>query len=60
MMRYVKAHGYHTMRLDSAEFLHSAHKLFKSYGFKDRDRYEGTEVPAEFSHYFMYMEMSLA
>jgi GNAT superfamily N-acetyltransferase len=50
------AFGYPAMRLDSGPFMASAHKLYDAEGFKDRDAYEGAEVPTELRHNWRFME----
>ncbi|HOY77330.1 MAG TPA: GNAT family N-acetyltransferase [Hyphomonadaceae bacterium] len=52
------AFGYPVMRLDSGPFMASAHKLYEVEGFKDRDAYEGVEVPPELRHNWRFMERS--
>ncbi len=52
--------GYTSMRLDSAPFMTSAHKLYASEGFVDRQAYEGAEVPAEVHYNWRFMERKLA
>jgi len=49
--------GYHTLRLDTANFLEAAVHIYKSAGFKERDKYPGTE--SEEGHYSIYMEKKL-
>lgn len=52
------AFGYRTMRLDSGPFMASAHRLYEAEGFRDRDAYEGAEVPQELRHNWRFMERS--
>jgi GNAT superfamily N-acetyltransferase len=50
------AFGYATMRLDTGPFMGSAHRLYEAEGFRDRDAYDGAEVPAELHHNWRFME----
>jgi len=50
---------YPRMRLDSGRFMTSAHKLYQANGFKEIERYEGSEVPSEWTKYWMFFERSL-
>lgn len=52
------AFGYPVMRLDSGPFMASAHRLYEAEGFKDRDAYEGVEVPQDLRHNWRFMERS--
>lgn len=52
-------HNVSFLRLDSAKFLTSAHKLFYALGFENIERYAGAESPTEFTDYFLYMELEL-
>jgi GNAT superfamily N-acetyltransferase len=52
------AFGYASMRLDTGPFMASAHRLYEAEGFKDRDAYEGAEVPTELRHNWRFMERS--
>ncbi|MFZ6872153.1 GNAT family N-acetyltransferase [Undibacterium sp. Di27W] len=51
--------GYQTACLDSAPFMHAAHRLYEAAGFKDCPAYEGAEVPAALHAGWRFMEMSL-
>lgn len=48
--------GYHTTRLDSAPFMHAAHQLYATAGFKDCTAYEGSEVPAALRPHWRFMQ----
>lgn len=50
------AFGYTTMRLDTGPFMGSAHRLYEAEGFRDRDAYEGAEVPSQLHHNWRFME----
>jgi len=54
-----EAFGYSAMRLDSGPFMTSAHKLYEAEGFRDRQPYEGAEVPADVRHNWRFMERPL-
>lgn len=49
--------GFHTLRLDTAYFLEAAIHIYKSAGFKERDKYPGTESDGEL--HYIYMEKKL-
>ena len=51
--------GYTCMRLDSAPFQTSAHRLYEAEGFRDRTPYDGVEVPRELHHNWRFMERGL-
>lgn len=53
------AFGYVTMRLESGPFMTSAHRLYEAEGFRDREPYEGVEVPVELHHKWRFMERGL-
>lgn len=54
-----EAFGYTTMRLESGPFMTSAHRLYEAEGFRDRDVYEGAEVPSGLHHNWRFMERAL-
>jgi GNAT superfamily N-acetyltransferase len=52
--------GYQRVRLDSARFMKEAHQLYQSIGFKEIEAYEGSEIPIEFQHNWIFMEKQLS
>lgn len=54
-----RAFGYQRVHLDTAPFMHSAHRLYEAMGFADCAAYEGTEVPPEMHHVWRFMELRL-
>lgn len=52
--------GYSEVRLDSARFMHAAHSLYRSEGFKQIDPYPESEIPPEFQEHWIFMEKSIA
>jgi GNAT superfamily N-acetyltransferase len=55
----VRDQGYAILRLDSARFMSDAHALYRSFGFKDIQPYEGSEIPAEYRKHWVFMELQL-
>mgnify|MGYP000199124843 CR=1 FL=1 len=51
--------GYATVRLDTAPFMQSAHRIYKAHGFVDIAPYAGVEVPAELRDRWRFMEKRL-
>jgi len=47
------------VRLDSARFMHAAHKLYRSVGFQEIAPYEDSEIPQEFQAHWIFMEKVL-
>ncbi|NDJ62363.1 MAG: GNAT family N-acetyltransferase [Chloroflexi bacterium] len=48
-----------TVRLDSARFMHAAHRLYRAAGFREIAPYDGSEIPPEFRHNWIFMELLL-
>jgi GNAT superfamily N-acetyltransferase len=48
-----------TMRLDTADFLTDARRLYVSRGFAERDSYEGSEIPLHLQRYWRFYELTL-
>ena len=48
--------GYQRIRLDSARFMKQAHALYRSFGFREIEPYEGSEIPKEFQVHWIFME----
>ena len=57
LMRHAAVAGYNAMCLETATFMHNAHKLYRSLGFQDRDPYR--RIPAKFVDATMWMECRL-
>ncbi|MDT8989969.1 GNAT family N-acetyltransferase [Curvibacter sp. APW13] len=51
--------GYASVRLDTAPFMQSAHRIYEAHGFVDIAPYEGVEVPVEFHDRWRFMEKHL-
>jgi GNAT superfamily N-acetyltransferase len=54
-----RAIGYQRVRLDSARFMKEAHALYRSYGFREIEPYEGSEIPNEFQVHWIFMEREM-
>ena len=48
-----------TVRLDTCRFMHSAQRLYRSRGFRERPPYEGTEIPPRVQEHWMFFEKHL-
>jgi len=51
--------GYTRLRLDSARFMQTAHRLYRSVGFVEIEAYAGSEIPPEFQQHWIFMELEL-
>lgn len=51
--------GYATLRLDTADFMTTAHQMYRSAGFTDIDEYAGSEIPEWYRPYTVFMEKTL-
>jgi ribosomal protein S18 acetylase RimI-like enzyme len=52
--------GYSTLRLETADFMPAALKIYRSAGFKERGEYPGGEVPEWYRPYCIFMEKVLS
>lgn len=59
LLNDVRSLGYQRVRLDSAPFMHAAHRLYETAGFKDCPPYEGAEVPSVLHPRWRFMELVL-
>jgi GNAT superfamily N-acetyltransferase len=57
LMAEAKARGYHTMCLETAKFMHDAHRLYRSLQFHVREPYRS--VPVMFAEATIWMECRL-
>ena len=57
LMRDAKVAGYRAMCLETAAFMHDAHKLYKSLHFQVRDHYRS--IPTKFANATLWMECNL-
>jgi len=53
------AFGYLSVRLDTAPFMTSAHRLYEANGFMDCAACEGVEVPPEFHARWRFIQRAL-
>lgn len=51
-----KAFEYQRVRLDTAPFMKSAHRIYEAHGFVDIGPYQGAEVPAPMHPVWRFME----
>jgi GNAT superfamily N-acetyltransferase len=51
--------GYSTLRLDSADFMTTAHHIYRYVGVKEIDEYLGSEIPEWYRPYAVFMEKKL-
>lgn len=51
--------GHRRVCLDSAPFMHSAHRLYEAHGFVDAPPHDGAEVPAAFHDRWRFMQCRL-
>ncbi|MBI3729289.1 MAG: GNAT family N-acetyltransferase [Burkholderiales bacterium] len=59
LLNDVRSLGYQRVRLDSAPFMHAAHRLYETAGFKDCPPYAGAEVPTILHPRWRFMELAL-
>jgi len=52
--------GYQGLQLDSARFMHEAHQLYRSVGFREIEAYEGSEIPKQFREHWVLMRLELS
>ncbi len=51
--------GYSEMRLDSADFMNDAHRVYRAHGFSEIPPYEGSEIQEEYRKHWVFMKLSL-
>lgn len=51
--------GISRIRLDSARFMKAAHNLYHSFGFREIEPYNESEIPEEMRHNWIFMELIL-
>jgi GNAT superfamily N-acetyltransferase len=51
--------GYRRVLLETAPFMTAAHRLYRSVGFREREPFLESEVPAEFHELLVFMELDL-
>jgi GNAT superfamily N-acetyltransferase len=59
LLAEARQENYLKVRLDSARFMHTAHTLYQSLGFKEIAAYEGSEIPEAFQTHWVFMELAL-
>ncbi len=55
----LSATGYTKLRLDSANFMQDAHRLYRALGFLEREAYSESEIPSTFHGNWTFMERKL-
>jgi ribosomal protein S18 acetylase RimI-like enzyme len=55
-----RAAGYERIRLDSPDFMTSAHALYRSFGFVSIGSYPESEIPDPFKSHWVFMERALS
>ena len=58
LVREAKIAGYHAMCLETATFMHEAHRLYTSFDFQRREPYRS--IPVRFEKVTLWMECNLA
>ncbi len=51
--------GYSSIRLETSDFMTSAHKIYRSEGFVEIDQFPGCETPEPFLPFALFMEKKL-
>lgn len=59
LMQDAARFGYGRLCLDTAPFMHSAHRLYESHGFADSAPHDGAEVPAVFRDRWRFMQRAV-
>ena len=59
LIRQIRSWGYKTIRLDSAEFMSDAHRVYRSHGFVEIPPYDESEVPAQYRKQWIFMQLEL-
>jgi len=60
LINNAKDQKYSSIYLDSANFMASAHGLYRSVGFEEIAPYEGANVPEGLMNHWLFFELSLA
>jgi len=59
LLQKAKEFGYHAIYLDSGRFMTTAHNLYRSFGFIERNEYPETEIPPQLRPQWLFMEKTL-
>jgi GNAT superfamily N-acetyltransferase len=59
LLQKAEEFGYNLVYLDSARFMTSAHRLYRSFGFVECDGYPETEVPPQFKPQWLFMRKAI-
>ncbi len=59
LLKKAKEFRYHSIYLESGPFMTTAHHLYHSVGFVERNEYPETEVPQQLRSKWLYMEKTL-
>ncbi len=59
LLEDAKEFGYSKLRLESGIYMETAHRIYRSEGFIEIDKYDGYETPEPFLPYTIFMEKKL-
>lgn len=59
LLRVARKARYHHVCLDSVRFMHAAHRLYRSAGFRIIEPYDESEVPPQLWEYWVFMGLDL-
>jgi len=59
LLQKAREFGYRSVYLDSARFMTTAHRLYRSFGFVECDAYPETEIPPQFGPQWLFMKKTL-
>ncbi|UCE10339.1 MAG: GNAT family N-acetyltransferase [Candidatus Thorarchaeota archaeon] len=59
LLEHAGSVGFSLVRLESGVYMESAHHIYRSLGFKEREPYDGYETPEPFKPFAIFMELEL-
>jgi GNAT superfamily N-acetyltransferase len=59
LLNKAKEFGFSVIYLDSGSFMKTAHHLYRSMGFYDREAYPESELPPQVHHFWVFMEKQI-
>jgi hypothetical protein len=58
LLSFADVSAYERVCLDSPDFMHAAHRLYRSAGFEDIPPYPESEIPDAYKSYWVFMDRS--